>query len=91
MSMEHTPNQSSHHDLMKNADLKDTSSCESMCLTPEVNSCCSEATSHCASAFVGAYLALKTQDLDSDRLQLGRCVAQLQARISSFDPPPPKS
>ncbi len=91
MTMDHMPNQSGHHDIVMNVDVDDASSCDGMCLAPEKYSCCGEATSHCATAFVGTDLALKMRDLNSNALRLGRRVAQLQARISSFEPPPPKS
>jgi len=67
------------------------SSCEGMCDTPEKYSCCGEATSHCASAFVGSELALKLHNLNSRALRLARYTAHLHARALSFDPPPPKS
>lgn len=91
MAMGHMPNQTGHHDMIIDAGVDDASSCDGMCLAPEKYSCCGEVTSHCATAFVGTDLAFKMRDLNSNALRLGRRVAQLQARISSFEPPPPKS
>lgn len=91
MAMDHMPNPSSHHDMMMNADVDEASSCEGLCLTPEKNSCCGEATSHCVTSFVSPDMGLKAHDLNASALKLGNGVAQLQTRTASFEPPPPKS
>ena len=91
MAMDHMPNPSSHHDMMMAVDMDDASSCEGVCLTPEMNFCCGEATSYCATAFVSPDMGLKVHGLNSSALKLGSGVAQLQARTAPFEPPPPKS
>lgn len=91
MAMDHMPNQSSHHEILIDTDVEDATSYVDMCLSPEKYSCCSEATSHYASAFIGSDLSLKSHNFKSITLRLGSGVAQLNACTASFELPPPKT